>query len=166
MWDIKNSTGRHIEKQWKLLLFIQQRNCCDIGVNHWAETNIHTVPLKQWLAQWSSKAWGRLRHMHAHTHTHRLTWARRPQARFLTHTHLHLHQISYTSVAAQTAALSLSLPLMCSEVRGQGSPLDQVTSIPCFCLKQRLYQGWEATYHRDLNRSSLWYISKHHDPQQ
>lgn len=120
----KTHTGRHIEKQWRLLLFHstkKKKKCCDIRFNHWAETNIHTVPLKWRLAQRTCKAWGRLGHVH--TRTHVLTWA-------AAHAHtssffIYISYLTHIWLLVQQPYHCPSPP-MCSvrEARGQGSPSD------------------------------------------
>lgn len=154
--DTKNlnytHTGRHIEKQWRLLLFhsTEKKNCCDIAFNHWAETNIHTVPLKWWLAQRSCKAWGRLGHVH--THTHVLTWAA-----------AHAHTSSFTSAILHIYGCSCSNritapPLRCIQSERRGVKGHPQIRLPCFCLSSQANSGTRG----DITQRPQPYVSVVH----
>lgn len=159
-------TGRHIEKQWRLLLFhsTEKKNCCDIGVNHWAETNIHTVPLKWWLAQWSCKAWGRLRHVHTHTLVCSLgqTLTHTPTH---PHTPLHLHQLSYTCGCSNSNRFTIPPSNVVSQ-RGEGSRVTFRFVFPAFAFI-RGYFRVDRRHNTETSAVHLYGTSaKQRDPQQ
>lgn len=118
---------KHRKTFWKnsgrCIYFIQQRNCCNIGINHWAETNIHTEPLKQWLAQWSSKASGRLKHTRTISHGHPI----------LSRTHTLIYIFYLTHFGCFNSSL---ITILSSNVFIQRRAIEGHLSFPC-CLTRR-----------------------------
>lgn len=124
MFDFMKSTQRHFGKTVEDAFISFNRKTAATGINHWAETNIHTEPLKQWLAQWSSKASGRLKHTRTISLVHPI----------LSRTHSFTSSILH-SLAALTGALSLSFPLIYFNQR-QG--VEGHLSFPCHFTRRCL----------------------------
>lgn len=139
--------------------FNREKNCCDIGFDHWAETNIHTVPLN---GDWHSGA-VRLEDAsdtctRARTHNpnkHTYSPGRPPM-----HTHCHF---SFTLAILHIYCCSCSNritapPLRCSQSERRGVKSHPQIHIPCVCLSSQANSGMRG----DITQRPQPYVSVVH----